>query len=55
MDHQLHIANVEGLEEVEPTIFEIALTLESGDKATLRIHRPVLNWLAQLINANLAY
>ena len=55
MAQELVVANIEGMDEVEHAVFEIALELDGGDTTRLRLSRSVLRQLAELVNVNLNY
>jgi hypothetical protein len=49
MDQKLEIAKIEGINEVEPAIFEIVAILQDGSRAILRMNAFALQALANYV------
>lgn len=50
-DTKLSVSKIDAVEEVEPAIFEIAMTLEDGSKAQLRMNALTMEALNQALSA----
>ena len=50
MGNVLEVEKVNAVEVIESTVFEIRLLLQDGSEATLRLNRPTLCTLADMVS-----